>query len=105
VNPVLIAVVTILIAGFLIFVIQRVVKVHRKKPTTGKEELLNSTATARTALTPEGQVFFKGERWEAISESGNIEVNEPVTIIRVEGLTLHVKKPENKEVLKTEKTS
>jgi membrane-bound serine protease (ClpP class) len=80
VSPWLIAVVTILIAGFFIFVIQRVVKVHRKRATTGREELIGKTATTRTALTPEGQVFYRGERWEAISESGNIEANQKVTI-------------------------
>jgi membrane-bound serine protease (ClpP class) len=105
VNPGLIAVVTILIAGFFIFVVQRVVKVHRKQATTGREELLGKTVITRTALTPEGQVFFRGERWEAVSESGNIEANETVTISKVEGLTLHVKKLENKEGGKTTKTS
>ena len=92
VNPGLIAIVTILIAGFFVFVVQRVVKVHRKQATTGREELIGKTAVTRTALTPEGQVFLKGERWEAISELGNIESNETVTITKVDGLTLHVKK-------------
>jgi len=105
VNPWLIAIVVIIIAGFFVFVVQRVVKVHRKQATTGREELIGKTAVARTTLTPGGQVFFRGERWEARSESGNIEINEPVTITRIDGLVLYVKKTENKEVSKTEKAN
>ncbi len=95
VNPGLIAVVTILIVGFFVFVVQRLVKVHRKRATTGREELIGKTAITRTTLTPEGQVVFRGERWEAIAESGNIEANVKVTILKVDGLTLYVKKSDN----------
>jgi membrane-bound serine protease (ClpP class) len=95
----------VIVVAALAFAIQRVVKVHRKQATTGREELLGKKAIAHTALTPEGQVFFRGERWEAVSESGNIEANEKVTISKVDGLTLHVKKLENKEEVKTTKTN
>jgi membrane-bound serine protease (ClpP class) len=91
VNPVLVTVVTILIVGFFIFVLQRVVKAHRKQVTTGREELLGKTAVTRTTLTPEGMIFFRGELWRAVSESGKIEANQTVTITKIDGLTLHVK--------------
>jgi len=104
VNPVLITVVIILIVGFFIFVLQRVIKVHRKQVTTGREELLGKTAFTRTTLTPEGMIFFKGELWKAISESGKIEANHTVTITNIDGLTLHVKKLKNEEGLDNSKT-
>ncbi len=94
-DPVLIAAL-VLLAIAIAFVIQRVVVVHRRQATTGREELIGKTAVTRTPLSPEGQVFFRGERWEAVSESGNIAENVTVIIIKVEDLILHVKKPETK---------
>ncbi|MDD5126999.1 MAG: nodulation protein NfeD [Dehalococcoidales bacterium] len=92
VSPWLIATVTILLTGGLTFIIQRAVSVHRKQASTGKEELAGKTAITRTVLKPDGMVFFKGERWGAVSDEGRIERGEEVVITRVDGLTLHVTK-------------
>jgi len=92
VDPWLIAIVTIILVGVFFFVISRVVRAHRKQATTGREELVSKTAVARTALDPEGLVFFKGERWEAVSEAGKIEPGEEVIITKVDGLKLYVTK-------------
>jgi membrane-bound serine protease (ClpP class) len=96
VNPGLIAAVVVLFAGFFGFVVERVVRVHRKRASTGKEELVGHSAVARTPLTPSGQVTFRGERWLAVSESGNIDAGEAVVITRVDGLTLYVSLPSGK---------
>ena len=95
VNPVVITIVVLAIAGFFGFVVERAVKIHRKQATTGKEELIGHLAITRTSLNPVGQVFLDGERWTAISESGEIQPNETVVITRVEGLKLYVKKQES----------
>jgi membrane-bound serine protease (ClpP class) len=92
VDPWLIAIVTIILVGVFLFVISRVVRAHRKQATTGREELVGKTAVARTALDPEGLVFFKGERWEAVSEKDKIEAGEEVIITKVDGLKLYVTK-------------
>ena len=92
VDPWLIAIVTIILVGVFFFVISRVVRAHRKQATTGREELVGKVAVARTALDPEGLVFFKGERWEAISEAGKIEPGEEVVITKMDGLKLYVTK-------------
>ena len=81
-------------AGFFAFILQRVIRAHRRQATTGREELAGKTAVVKTALDPEGTVFFKGERWIAISESGRVEPGERVTITRVDGLQLYVTKQE-----------
>ena len=97
VNPWLIAIITICIAGFFAFVAQRIIKAHRYQASTGREELIGKTAVVKVALEPEGTVFFKGERWTAVSEKGRVEPGKEVTITRVDGLTLSViKKPERK---------
>ncbi len=94
VDPWLIAFVAILLAGIFAFVISRVIRAHRRQATTGREELIGKTAVARTALKPEGSVFFKGERWLAVMEKGQAEPGEEVVITRVDGLKLHVTKKE-----------
>jgi membrane-bound serine protease (ClpP class) len=86
----LIVIITILVAGGLGFIAWRAVKIHLKQATTGREELIGKTATVKEALNPQGMVFFKGERWTAVSEDGEIKVGEEVTIKRLDGLTLYV---------------
>jgi membrane-bound serine protease (ClpP class) len=94
VDPWLIGGVAISIAGFFAFVINRVIKAHRYQISTGREELVGKSALVKVALQPEGTVFFKGERWTAVSESGRIEPGEQVMITEVDGLLLHVVKKE-----------
>jgi len=90
VDPWLIATVTIVIAGALAFVLNRAISAHRRQAKTGREELIGKTAMVKVSLNPEGTVFFKGERWSAISEDGEIKPGEEVIIKKVDGLTLHV---------------
>jgi len=72
IDPWLIATVAILAAGFFAFALQRVIRAHRRQAYTGREELIGKTAIVKVALEPEGTVFFKGERWTAISEKGQV---------------------------------
>ncbi len=97
VDPGLIATVAILIAGFVAFAVWRIVKVHRRQATTGREELRGKTAVVKETLGPEGTVFLEGERWSAESESGSIAPGEEVVITRMEGLKLYVTKKEKEE--------
>jgi len=92
IDPWLIATVTILVAAFFAFVIQRVIRVHRRQAFSGKEELVGKTAVVKVALNPEGMVLFKGELWAAVSEKGRVKPGEEVIITRVEGLKLYVTK-------------
>ena len=92
VNPWLIAVIAVCVAGFFAFVVNRVIRAHRRQAYTGREELIGKTAIVKVALEPEGMVFFKGERWTAISEKGRVKPGEEVIITRVEGLKLYVTK-------------
>jgi membrane-bound serine protease (ClpP class) len=95
IDPWLIAVVCIVITGFLTFLVQRAISAHRKQAYTGREELIGKTAMVKVALNPEGMVFYKGERWTAISESGEVKVGEDVVIKKVDGLVLYVVKKQD----------
>ena len=102
IDPRLIAIVCIVITGGLTFIIQRTISVHRKQAYTGREELIGKTAVVKVALNPEGTVFYKGERWTAISERGEIKAGEEVVIKSVDGLVLYVVK--KKKVTSGKKT-
>ncbi len=90
----LIALIAIGIAVFLAVSIIWGIRAHRHQALAGREELIGKTAVVKVALEPEGTVFFKGERWTAISEKGQVEPGEAVIITKVDGLKLYVTKKE-----------
>jgi membrane-bound serine protease (ClpP class) len=90
VDPWLIGTMTILITLLFVFVVTRVIRAHRKRATTGKEEIIGRRAVVRETINPEGTVFFKGELWSAVSDSGPIEAGEEVTVTAIDGLILQV---------------
>jgi len=92
IDPWLIATVTIMITGLFAIVINRSINAHRKQAKTGREELISKTALVKVALDMEGTVFYKGELWAAVSDTGRIEPGEEVIITRIDGLTLYVTK-------------
>jgi membrane-bound serine protease (ClpP class) len=92
VNRGLIAVVTILIAAFVVFIVGAVVRGQRRRAATGAEGLIGKVAVAKTLLAPKGTVLVDGERWMATVDSGKVEPGEEVTVTKVEGLKLVVTK-------------
>lgn len=79
-------------ALFLLLLLTLVIKVHRKKVTTGKEGILDSIGYAKSELNPDGLVWVQGELWRAESLEGKIEINEPVEIVDMKNLKLFVKR-------------
>ena len=67
------------------------VRVHREKADTGKEGMLGLEGEAKTDIYTGGQIFVRGEYWNAWSEAP-IEKGERVKVEAVEGLKLKVKK-------------
>ncbi|MCR4393730.1 MAG: nodulation protein NfeD [Dehalococcoidales bacterium] len=92
-----IALVVIIIGGFVAFAVFKIVGTYRKQATTGKEELKGKTAVVRQPLDPEGIVFYEGELWTAISDAGRIEPGEEVMITGIKGLKLLVTKKEKEK--------
>lgn len=97
VDPWLFIVVAIIFVAFTIFAIERTIRAHRRQTSAGREDLIGKTAEVKTTLSPKGTVFIQGEQWAAISETGQVESGEEVTITKVDGLKLWVAK-NNKEV-------
>ena len=51
--------------------------------------MVDQIGVARTTLAPSGQVFIRGEYWDAVSPA-KIGEGERVRVSRVDGMTLHV---------------
>ncbi|MFC2021406.1 NfeD family protein [Chloroflexota bacterium] len=82
---------------FVLFVFIRHVAVipsfHRKQ-VTGREGMIGEQGKVVKPLTPVGVITIKGEYWSTKSVDGSIEADENVEIVRLEGLTLMVKRKE-----------
>jgi membrane-bound serine protease (ClpP class) len=71
--------------------VRLVVQAQRRRPLTGAEGMAGEAAVAVTALTPEGWVLMRGERWKAVADAP-AQAGENVQVTAVEGLTLRVRK-------------
>jgi membrane-bound serine protease (ClpP class) len=75
------------------FVTRKVIEAHRDQPVrTGVEELIGTSAKARSTIDPEGQVWAQGTLWGARLASGSppVRAGDRVTVEAVDGLTLVV---------------
>ena len=95
VNPWLIALVVLVLAAFLVFVIGAVVRGQRRRAVTGVEALVGMMAEVKTVLDPKGTVIVDGERWSARVDDGRVEPGEEVIVTKVDGLKLIVSKKKN----------
>ncbi|AFN04315.1 nodulation protein NfeD [Pyrococcus furiosus DSM 3638] len=81
----------VIIALFFAFGMAAVIRAHRRKAATGKEEMIGSEGTVVEELNPEGMIKVRGELWKARSKDGEkIEKGEKVKVVGMEGLTLIV---------------
>ncbi len=88
----LIVLIAVIFAALLAFVINLIVSAHKRQAVTGREELIGKTAVVRSALDPEGTVFYEGEIWAAILDEGSAAPKEEVVINRFDNLKLYVSK-------------
>jgi membrane-bound serine protease (ClpP class) len=86
-----IATVITLIAITMAILLYLVISLHRRKPVTGVQGLLQEIGKAQTDINPEGQIFIRGEIWNAVSPQP-ISKGDLVRVLSVNGLTLHVEK-------------
>ena len=76
------------------FVSRKVLAAHRNDEIrTGTEEMVGSTAEARTSIDPEGRVWLGGTLWSARLAEGTtaVQIGDRVRVEAVDGLTLVVR--------------
>jgi len=75
------------------FISRKVLAAHRDpRVRTGSEEMVGSTAEARSAIDPDGRVWLGGTIWSArlAPGSGPVGLGDRVRVEAVDGLTLVV---------------
>ncbi len=78
------------IAAVVIFLLGRVVAVHRLRPMTGREGMIGEVGRAVTELGPEGTVLVHGEYWDAVTDGGTVPAGARVRVVAVEDGRLRV---------------
>jgi membrane-bound serine protease (ClpP class) len=91
VNPWLIGGMTASIAGFILFVVGRLIATRDSPMLTGHEHYIGQIAEVRHDLHPEGRVWFQGQSWFARSTTGqDVAAGGEVRIVGLDELTLLV---------------
>ncbi len=86
-----IIVMAVLLAVFFAFGMAAVIRARRRKPETGREEMVGLKGKVVQPLEPEGMIRIRGELWKARSRDGEkIPAGEEVKVVGVEGLMLIV---------------
>ncbi len=87
-----IIIMTVLVAGFFIFVLGKGILAQARKVAFGVESLAGRTGTVVTALSPEGLVQMAGEQWSARSVEGEVAPGQSVEVVGRDGLRLLVRR-------------
>ncbi len=77
------------VAAFFMFIVGAGVRALWSKTTTGREGLVGEVGVVRSPLAPRGQIFLRGELWNAES-AVPVEPGETVRVTHIDGLTLRV---------------
>ena len=92
VNPWLIYGMATVLALFFMMVMGALLQSRRAPAFSGPQALVGREAVARTAIDPEGVVFFEGARWQARVEGPPVQEGDHVIVTRIDGLTVTVRK-------------
>ncbi len=77
---------------FFTVIIGLAIKAQKRKPVTGKEELIGMEGIAKTAVSKEGgTVYLHGELWSAYSDE-TISKDDKVVVENISGLKMKVKR-------------
>ncbi|MGB8215409.1 MAG: NfeD family protein [Anaerolineales bacterium] len=91
VNPVLAVVISVLSAGFLWFVVRKVMLASRARPMQDLQNLIGQVGQTKTEVYAGGSVQVASELWSARSETA-IPAGSRVRVLSREGFTLVVER-------------
>jgi membrane-bound serine protease (ClpP class) len=96
---------TACLLAFSLFLGAAVLRARLRPPATGKQAMLGTVGTVRSALKPSGMVFVDGALWAATLEGVRPDVvpeGAPVIVTGVEGLRLAVRPATETDVANAE---
>jgi membrane-bound serine protease (ClpP class) len=73
----------VVVAGATVFLLSRVIQVHRRQVMTGMAGLVGEVGKALSDLDPSGKVLVHGEYWDARSPGGRIDKGSEVRVVLV----------------------
>ncbi len=73
----------VVIAAATVFLLDRVIKAHRRQVMTGKAGLVGEIGRTLSELDPDGKVIVHGEYWDARSTGGRIDPGTDVRVVSV----------------------
>jgi len=73
-------------------VVRKIISARQRPLLTGVQRLAGTAGIAKTDIAPRGVVLVNGEDWNALADTPPIAKGERVTIISVDGLTVHVRR-------------
>jgi membrane-bound serine protease (ClpP class) len=80
----------LLLAAVAVFLLSRVVQLHRRRPVTGEEGLVGKIGHTLSALDPYGKVKVHGEYWDARSTGAPVAERAEVRVVAVSGRRIDV---------------
>jgi membrane-bound serine protease (ClpP class) len=86
--------VTLVFAGFFLFLVTMILRSRRRRVVTGREGLIGAIGTVRRDIEPghNGIVLVQGELWQAIATEGRLGQGERIVVQEVDGLVLTVRR-------------
>jgi membrane-bound ClpP family serine protease len=88
----IILIVMVAIVAFFLIMHKAVVPAIRRRKISGAEGMIGTVGEVTQPLNPKGMVKIKDEYWNAVSNTGNIELGEEVEVLGINGLNLEVKR-------------
>jgi len=76
-------------AGFFLWVTSQFIRLRRRKPVTGAEEMIGMEGKAVEDIAPEGRIRTHGEIWKAHSDAP-IRKGQRIRVVGLQGLVLEV---------------
>jgi membrane-bound serine protease (ClpP class) len=73
-------------------VVRLVLRSRHQPVLMGTQRVAGSSGIAKTNLAPRGVVLVNSEEWDALADAPPIMKGERISVLSVEGLTLHVRK-------------
>ncbi|HXW17446.1 MAG TPA: nodulation protein NfeD [Candidatus Acidoferrales bacterium] len=92
ISPLAIGVVALLWAVMLGYVARLVMRSRHEPVLTGTQRVAGSSGVAKTELAPRGVVLVNGEEWDALADAPPIAKGDRISVVSIEGLTLHVRR-------------
>nr|WP_297459845.1 nodulation protein NfeD [uncultured Halomonas sp.] len=81
--------VALVASGLMLWVVMRFMKLRKRRPRTGQEEMIGATAIALHDFIGNGHVRLHGERWSARSVLP-VSQGQRLTVVAIDGLTVEV---------------